>query len=56
MSKDFDFVQTSLRSASDIYKYGGNVIPKYRDRKFSLNYDNKRCIVENSSSLLDSSP
>ncbi|KAI5850810.1 hypothetical protein GGS23DRAFT_591595 [Durotheca rogersii] len=48
ISNDFDFIQTSLRSAKDVYKYGHNVIIKYKDRRFSLDFDNKRCILEDS--------
>lgn len=44
-NKDVEFIQTSLRSATDIYKDGGHVIQKYKDQKFSLNYDNKRCLI-----------
>lgn len=44
-NKDVEFIQTSLRSATDIYKEGGHVIQKYKDQKFSLNYDNKRCLI-----------
>ena len=64
-SNVFDYIQTSLRSASDIYKHGGHVIQKYRDRKFSIEYDNKRRILDNlkreglvdpESGLLDSVP
>lgn len=55
-TKVFEFIESSLRSASDIYKYGGNVIRKYRDKKFSIEYDNKRCIIEQDSNMLDSMP
>lgn len=55
--KRIEYIQTSLRSASDIYNKGGNVVLVYRDRSFNLEYDNKRCIIENnSSSLLDTKP
>ena len=43
--KTIDFVQTSLRSALDIYKKGGHVTPVYTDRKFRLHYDNRREII-----------
>ena len=42
----FEYVQTGLRSATDIYKEGGQVIQKYSDRSFSLEYDNKRRVIE----------
>jgi hypothetical protein len=55
--KRIEYIQTSLRSASDIYNKGGNVVLVYRDKSFNLEYDNKRCIIENnSSSLLDTKP
>jgi len=57
MNKRIEYIQTSLRSASDIYNKGGNVVLVYKDRSFNLEYDNKRCIIENnSSSLLDTKP
>ena len=34
----------SLRSAKEIYLYGGHVTTKYADRVFRLDYDNKRLI------------
>lgn len=45
-NKDLEFIQTGLRSATDIYKEGGHVVQKYKDHKFSLNYDNKRRLVD----------
>lgn len=42
----FDFVQQGLRSATDIYKEGGHLQTTYKDRKYSLDYDNKRCIID----------
>lgn len=54
--KTIEFIQTGLRSASDIYKKGGHVIAKYSDRSFNMDYDNKRCIIENGENLLNSSP
>jgi len=57
MNKRIEYIQTSLRSASDIYNKGGHVVLVYKDRSFNLDYDNKRCIIENnSSSLLDTKP
>lgn len=53
----FEYVQTGLRSATDIYKYDGNVIQKYKDRKYSLDYDNKRRVIDDKNSgLLDTKP
>ena len=46
----FEFVQSGLRSALDIYKHGGHMIQKYSDRTLSILYDNRRCIIENESS------
>ena len=34
-----------LRKAIDIYEKGGHVLPSYRDKSFSVEYDNKRCVV-----------
>ena len=61
LDNTIEFVQTGLRSASDVYKQGGNVIAKYSDRLFSFSYDNKRCIIENKENkenkkLFDSKP
>ena len=44
--RSFEFIQSSLRSASDIYKKGGHVLQVFKDRRFSLDYDNKRRITE----------
>ena len=53
----FDYIQTSLRSASDVYRHGGNVLLKYKDRRYALEFDNKRRIIEESSgNFLDSQP
>lgn len=46
-TKQLEFIQSSLRSASDLYKRGGHVTMVYSDRMFSLVYDNKRIIVDN---------
>lgn len=57
LSNTFDYVQTGLRSAMDIYKYGGHVIAKYKDRKHCLDYDDKRKIIHSDGEkFLDSSP
>ena len=62
-NKVIEYVQTGLRSASDIYKNGGHVIATYKDRKYSVEYDNKRCILDPNKNyslykegLLDSKP
>jgi len=43
--KTISFIQTSLRSALDIYKKGGHVTPTYSDRVFRMWYDNRRCLI-----------
>ena len=61
-SKTLEYVQGSLRSASDVYKKGGNVTMKYRDQLFRLHYDNRRVLRWESSipgaveKLVDSDP
>jgi len=45
-TKNIDFVQSGLRSATNIMKYGGHVLSKYSDKKYSLDYDNKRRIID----------
>jgi hypothetical protein len=45
--KFIEFIQHSLRSASDIYKKGGHVVDKFRDQVFRLQYDNRRFIIDN---------
>jgi len=47
ISNGFEYVQTGLRRGNDIYKKGGHVIVKYSDKKYNLDFDNKRCIIEN---------
>lgn len=63
--KSLEYVQSSLRSAKDIYKDGGHVTMIYKDQLFRLQYDNRRKIVvpeglesntDFSSILLDSNP
>jgi hypothetical protein len=44
--KVFEFIQTGLRSAKDVYDYGGHLISTYKDKSFSLEYDNKRCVID----------
>jgi hypothetical protein len=63
--KSLEFIQSSLRSALDIYREGGHVTRVYKDQIFRLLYDNRRLIIipkgfENtidiSNILLDSNP
>lgn len=46
-SKAFDFIQTRLRSATDIFKDDRHMQMVYRDQVFNLGYDNKREIIRN---------
>ena len=57
-TKNIEYVQSGLRGGSDIYKYGGHVINKHADRNYSLEYDNKRCVMEDRTvyNLYDSKP
>lgn len=63
-NKVFEFTQTRLRSANDIFNRRGHVIPLLKDRTFRLLYDNRRQIIEPSgfkgydlsNTLLDSVP
>ena len=43
-NKTIEYIQTRLRSASDVFKLGGHVTAKYRDQQFRLHFDNKRVI------------
>ena len=56
--KSVEFVQSRLRSASDIYKKGGHVTMVYKDQQFRMHYDNKRLLEckETFDGLLDSKP
>jgi hypothetical protein len=40
--KTIEYIQSSLRSASEVYKHGGHVTMKYRDQLFRMHYDNRR--------------
>jgi hypothetical protein len=42
--KTLEFVQSRLRSASDIYKKGGHVTMLYRDQVFRMHFDNRRLL------------
>lgn len=46
--KTLEYIQSSLRSALTITKKGGHVTMTYKDQKFSLRYDNRRLIIDNS--------
>jgi hypothetical protein len=62
--KEFEYTQSSLRGARDIFKEGGHVTEKLRDQKVRVLFDNRREIVEPdgfkefdlSNILLDSKP
>jgi len=41
-NKTIEFVQSSLRSASEVYKKGGHVTLNYRDQLFRMHFDNRR--------------
>ena len=60
VDKKIEYIQTGLRSASDIYKKGGHMIATYKDRSYNLEYDNRRRIIEendsNKKGMLDSKP
>ena len=56
--KSIEYIQTRLRSASDIYKKGGHVTMVYKDQQFRMHFDNKR-VLENEEiidGMLDSKP
>lgn len=52
-NKIFDFIQSGLRNATNVYDDGGHVIRKYKDQKFDLNYDNKRCIIKSEKTSIE---
>jgi len=45
-SKQIPFIQTSLRSAKDIYQNGGHSTLKLEERIFNLKFDNRREIID----------
>lgn len=45
-NRNLEYIQTSLRSAIVISKYGGHVTRTFSDHRFSLNYDNRRFILD----------
>jgi hypothetical protein len=61
-NKTIEFIQTRLRSATDIYKKGGHVTMIRRDQLFRMHFDNRRVlewettIPSSIESLVDSKP
>lgn len=45
-SKEITYINKRLRSAVEIFKYGGHVTNEYRDQIFRLLFDNKRKIID----------
>jgi Ni/Co efflux regulator RcnB len=45
-SKTIEYIQSRLRSASDIYKKGGHVTMVYRDQQFRMHFYNKRVLED----------
>jgi hypothetical protein len=43
--KTLEYIQSSLRSATDIVKQGGHVTMKFRDQLFRLHFDNRRVLL-----------
>jgi len=43
-SKTIEYIQSRLRSATDIFKKGGHVTMVYKDQQFRMHYDNKRVL------------
>jgi hypothetical protein len=64
IDKAFEYTQTRVRSAKDVFKKGGHVTLNLRDQTIRLHYDNRRSIVEPSdfkgydmsNNLFDSKP
>ena len=62
--KEFEYIQSSLRGAKDVFKFGGHVTEKLRDQIVRVVFDNRRKIVESdkvfnydmSNRLFDSKP
>lgn len=44
-TKSVEYLQSRLRSASDIYKTGGHVTMVFKDQKFRMHFDNRRLLV-----------
>jgi len=55
-SKIIPFIQKSLRSAKEIFQYGGHSTLKLSERNFSLRYDNRREIVEDHGTYCTTKP
>lgn len=61
-SKSLEFIQSRLRSATDIYKKGGHVTMIHRDQIFRMHFDNRRELAGTVTtpgaleSLIDSQP
>ena len=49
--KKIEYINTSLRSALEIYKKGGHVTKSYRDQRFRLFYDGRRRLLVSSEIL-----
>ena len=43
--KTIEYIQSRLRSATDIYKKGGHVTMNYRDQMFRMHFDNRRMLL-----------
>jgi len=46
LEKYFEFTQSSLRGANEIYKKGGHVTMTFKEQIFRLMFDNRRQIVD----------
>jgi hypothetical protein len=55
-TKTTNFIQFSLRSAKDISKFGGQMIPLYLEKSYSLHYDEKRVITTRKLDYFESNP
>jgi hypothetical protein len=57
-TKTIEYIQSRLRSATDIFKRGGHVTKVYRDQQFRLQFDNKRILnsTDFCTGLIDSTP
>jgi hypothetical protein len=57
-TKTIEYIQSRLRSATDVFKQGGHVVKVYRDQQFRLQFDNKRVLnnADFTTGLIDSTP
>jgi len=55
-TKTLPFIQTSLRSAKDIFLEGGHSTMKYSDRIFNLKFDNRREITHQENNYFHTKP